>query len=281
MKRIRSQISIRIMLLLTAVIAVVLAYYANGLRKRKVAMQTVVSLGGSGDGPLEGSEWLRYLLDDDDFFREISRLSVSYDTTNYDVKRPIGDIELAAAIDCLPSPNRLNVLRLDGSAVSDDGLYCLKVLSNLESLSLRKTLITDAGLQRITHCVKLKELNLSQTAIDGRGLRSLARLQQLEQLDLSHTRVTEYELLHLPELKNLQGLDLAGTPFLGGGFRFLVAKLPNLEKLDLYGTEIGKNGTAARYFQRYAEKLICLRELSLARTQITGGPSISTTLSFA
>ncbi len=235
-------------------------------------MQTVHSLGGVCSASTGGPDWLRRLLNDDEYFREIRSVTLSTSSVNYDAKRPIGDDELCTAVSCLPNPDNLSGLRLDGSLITDDGLSCIRVLPNLESLSLRKTLVTDAGIQRFGHCDRLLQLDLAETQVSDRGLPSLARLQRLEQLDLGYTRVTERGLEHLAELTALRRLDLRRTEFLGVGFIFL-AELPNLEELILDDTEIGSiGGLSARYLQRYADKLIGLQVLSLEEDSMPKAP---------
>jgi hypothetical protein len=109
----------------------------------------------------------------------------------------------------------------------------------------------DEGLAHLhdVYCVGI--LCMVQAPVTDEGLRHLAALSNLEYLDLVQTKATDKGLVHLQALVHLKGLHLEGT---AGGSEFsdaalkVVAELPELESLKLYGP--GFTDEALQYLQR-------------------------------
>jgi len=124
----------------------------------------------------------------------------------------------------------LEILYLNSSSVTDNGLTCLRQASQLRWLSLNLTRITDAGLTHLKPLSQLERLRLHRTEITDQGLSSLAKLTNLEVLDLSETDVTDKGLDHLAALESLKKLDLRGTKVTEAGVARLQEQLsPELE----------------------------------------------------
>lgn len=90
----------------------------------------------------------------------------------------------------LASVPHLTHLFLQGTDVTDVGVQHVEGLTNLISLDLRNAQVTDAGLKRINGLTNLRHLDLGRTHVTDHGLRHLERLNKLEYLDLMHTQVT-------------------------------------------------------------------------------------------
>jgi hypothetical protein len=84
----------------------------------------------------------------------------------------------------------LEFLRLDSTAVTDDGLIWIRPLKNLTTLVLASNSITDAGLQNLKGLGDLENLYLEFVPITDAGLESLHGLTRLRQLSLEGTKVT-------------------------------------------------------------------------------------------
>jgi hypothetical protein len=87
--------------------------------------------------------------------------------------------------------DRLEVLSLDGSLVSDSGLMHLEGLTRLRWLNLRDTKVGDAGVDHLRRLTELRRLNLRRTSVSDAGLGRLKGLVNLEELDIGETLVTD------------------------------------------------------------------------------------------
>ncbi len=105
----------------------------------------------------------------------------------------------------LKSLGRLRGLNLDGTDVTDAGVWQLDGLTDLELLGLERTNVTDACL---TH---------------------LGRLTALQNLFLNQTQVSDKGLVHLKGMGNLARLHLKGTKVTAAGVRELKKALPKVE----------------------------------------------------
>jgi hypothetical protein len=112
--------------------------------------------------------------------------------------------------------------------ISDRGLAHLKKATGLVALSLPVSKeVTDAGLAQLAGLTALEELTLSDSAITGTGLAALRPLTKLTGLSLRSW---------YPHLR---------PAFRDDGCRLLPEVLPQLRRLDLYGTEITDAGLVA------------------------------------
>jgi hypothetical protein len=138
--------------------------------------------------------------------------------------------------------DRLELLMLGGSEISDDALRHLNGLSNLQALHLSGTDVTDRGLKHLKGSVRLKRLSLQGAKVTDSGMVHLQRLTSLEELDLKMTQITDSGLISLRELKNLRRLNLEMTRISDAGLIHLRC-LSNLQKLRLRNAKIVKNSS--------------------------------------
>ena len=129
-------------------------------------------------------------------------------------------------------------------------------------------------------------VNLAGRWVNDSEMIDLAALPKLERLDLSHTRISDEGLLHLRPARQIQDLNLLyaeqitdqgmsairdwralktlnvrGTR-IGDGTLAMVAKLPQLESLDIAATAVTENGLAGLI------PLTHLKRLALGRNRL-------------
>ena len=141
----------------------------------------------------------------------------------------------------LMSLNRLLLLDLRNTNVTDDDLKYLKNLSNLATLVLSGTAITDEGMTHLVRLKYLEALHLTETAVSDPGLAHLKKLSNLAVLDLSETEVTDEGLQHLVGLAKLRWLLLSGTEVTDRGLETLAA-MKDLRRLTVENTGVTPEG---------------------------------------
>ncbi|MBL7188601.1 MAG: hypothetical protein ISS70_19935 [Phycisphaerae bacterium] len=129
-------------------------------------------------------------------------------------------------------------------------------LTGLQMLSLNDTGVTDEGLEHIRSLRSLRVLELRESTVGSRGLAVLKDLPALEYLDL-HTGVTDAGLKHVGEHPNLRWLRIRTGNMWGPGLAELV-NLPRLERLCIWGT----SPISDRHV-KYLEGLTRLKSLTL------------------
>jgi Leucine-rich repeat (LRR) protein len=83
------------------------------------------------------------------------------------------------------------------------------------------------------------EVNLSGSEAQGDMLSKLRAFPKLEKLNLTRTKVSDAHVGHFPALKSVRVLNLSGSKVASGIED--IAKMPNLEELDLSGTLVLEN----------------------------------------
>jgi Leucine-rich repeat (LRR) protein len=128
----------------------------------------------------------------------------------------------------------LRKLHLSNTRVTDAGLAHLKGLTGLELIQLDNTQVTDAGLSHLKGMTRLTDLNLEETQITDLGLSHLKALISMRRLDLDGTLVSDVGLAHLKNLADLRELSLQNTRVTDAGLSHL-KNLSNLRRLDILG----------------------------------------------
>ncbi|MFT5301304.1 MAG: hypothetical protein ACI814_002107 [Mariniblastus sp.] len=169
------RLSLRWTMVLTFVVAGMLAYRTDGCRRQCSAVKAIRELGGTvlygyhvgrdgrenPDALPTHPKWLRNLLGDD-YLYQVTSVSLR-DTEMTD--------KLMVHLSHLPT---LESLDLAHTSITDDGIRQLRNLKWLQFLCLNRTLITDEGLDHLSSMVKLCKLDLhcdqiSKGAIDRLG----------------------------------------------------------------------------------------------------------------
>jgi hypothetical protein len=259
------QFSLRSVLVLTAVLAVALAWgnrvvarYTARQRIEELPVKVEIEPGPPWVGGWFGGEVGKY-------FDQVRAV----DCSTWDGLSDTSQGKPERVVLLLKDLGRQTGLRkLDLSnvyAVDNDGLDALSSLSELEELSLDGANITDDGLRHLAGFTNLRKLSLyAAHGITGRGLSHLAALQQLKELDLAETECGDESAAALARLVGLRRLNLAFTPA-GDACLAGVVSLDRLEHLNLSGTKITSAGLA------HLADLPDLRELYAAHTGVDDG----------
>ena len=243
-KRRLLQVSVRSLLLLTAILAIGLAIVCKRARDQATAVHRILELGGSvtydfqfdpqgrpvRDARPPGWPWLRRLLGDE-YFQTVVRVNLGGSKVTDDDLRVIGRLK------------QLKFLDLSETSISDDGLANITHLRDLQELGLSDSRVTNAGMRHLQGLQALHTLVLEDTAIGDEGVKQIASLRKLQTLSLAGTRVTGAGISHLDGLKRLQFLYLRDCPVDDSAIEPL-ADLPPLIELDVSSTNVSGAGLA-------------------------------------
>lgn len=122
-----------------------------------------------------------------------------------------------------------------------------KILSqkNLDSVDASKMWTTDEDLIAFDQIEKTGEINLSGSRVEGKGLAHLLHLQKLRVIDLSHTNTLKDDAYAmLAKMKNLESLDLSSSEVTDAELVKL-EQMPNLLQLTLKDNIISAKGLIA------------------------------------
>jgi internalin A len=175
----------------------------------------------------------------------------------------LGEDAKDSALEYLDWIDRIEVLNLSRTAVTDAGLAHLRRHRELREIVLWRTpKITDAGLVHLAGLPELRALYLDGTKITDAGLAHLAGLPQLVSLYLSDTNIGDAGLAHLKGLERLGGLDLTNTHVGDAGLAHL-AGLGQLQGLILVNTLVTNAGMV------HLKSLLRLESLDVNQTRVT------------
>ena len=175
---------------------------------------------------------------------------------------------------------KLTHLNLQACGVGDAGIEALMktpLWGQLESLNLWNNEISDRGLMRMADAdpsAKRTAVELQRNAIGDAGLTALATspvLSSFRAIHLEHNRIGDAGILELARTRfggNLQAIHLRGNAEISdrGGSALAAGDFPQLEVLDLAGTQVGDQTAIALAESPAASGL---RVLDLAGTRIT------------
>lgn len=246
----RLRFSLRVLLVLVAVVAILLAIGGKRMldaRKQRQLITLIQSYGGENHHDLNfkngqertirfpnmefsptlpGPDWLRTRIGDEFF---VGVAEAFFDKPSYRILDDAMFLEFANSVRSqdLPRPRGLVFADLP---ISDAGLEGLSAFPNLTSLHILNCLnVTDEGLERIVSLSKLRRLDLRGSAITDRGLARLSNLKELRELSLRHTAITDDGLSHLGELTNLEWLSLSNTSVTNDAINDLRKRIPKCE----------------------------------------------------
>ncbi len=178
------RISVRMMMLLILIIAVLIGWRVNRANTQRRAVAAIKKAGGEVEYDYQYSNslfdpnatprapaWLRRQLGDE-YFQEVECVTLSSSAT---------DTTLASLEGC----DRLKELDIiaDPSKIGD-GLVHLRGLVSLETLFLNGAGVTDAGLSHLRGMTRLKHLDLQSTKVTDAGLAPLEGLTELRILSI-------------------------------------------------------------------------------------------------
>ena len=260
------QFSLRGLLLLITLASVLLAWCGWRLQRVRIeskAADAIVEAGGEVayanqfDGrvsrmtpyPAHTSKigaWLQQLLGVNPLQRMVSvklvddtslALVSKYSLTGLEIVRlegsQITDAGLAHIRDC----TQVRVLSLDGARVSDGGLDNIRRYKQLEELWLNNTLVSEAGIKKIAHLDSLWALDIRGTSISDEGLTQIASMRGISTLYLNSNTLSDDGLKNLRALPNLHCLLLGDQ--LSARFDVVcLSEFPVLNELCLEGASV-------------------------------------------
>lgn len=223
----RFQFSVRSLLLLTLVVAVLCGWIARQAEEQRVAVDGIQSAGGtvmydyheagprawSTAGIPRGPRWMRDLLEPDYFDRVVY----------------VGLFNTPENGDWIDAFNRLksvNTLLLSGPHVNDETLDRMNYSISLVELHLSGSSITDDGLRNLEKFPRLRWLMLRNTSITDKGMPHLAAIRGIEELDLYGTEVSDASAPSILILNHIQKINLKRTRVTDQGARRLQQSLP-------------------------------------------------------
>lgn len=167
----------------------------------------------------------------------------------------------------------LQAIKFNGQIVTDTGTEHLSTLPNLKVLDLGGVSVTDATLEHLKH-PNLQELVVGEVPlrniddhvqsvfkITDKGLSRLVRFLYLQKLSLRATAISDVSLIEIAKIKNLQHLDLGNTGITKNGLKYL--KDMRLQTLRIDHTPTSGDGI------KILAALRSLQDLSLASTTVT------------
>ncbi len=156
--------------------------------------------------------------------------------------------------------HNLNVLDLQNNFRFDDSAmeFVANHLTNLHTLNISFTSVTDKGLQSITKLTKLMQVDLAGLELNDQHMQSLASLKDL---CLDNTRAG---VESIRTLTSLTSLYMNFCKQMDDDTLNVVAKnMPNLRRLQLYGTDITDDGVS------HLQQLSNLKFLLLSGVHLT------------
>ena len=225
----RIRLSIRILLFVTFLVAIVLAWFSvtfTRYRRESAIFGQIAATGGKAYTVPRKPEWLWQQFGDDVAQRGTSLLLADTDVTDSQIAQ-------------LGTLHDLGGLYLERTSVTNEGLVCLAGMRGLVALSLRRTKVTE--LPSLSHMEQLKDLDISFTTVSHVDLTGL---DALESLRLRATRLDDNALEHFPPLPELKSLDIAGAPgcpmsISDRGIAHITSdRFPKLNRIYLYRCDV-------------------------------------------
>jgi Leucine-rich repeat (LRR) protein len=181
--------------------------------------------------------------------------------------RSLSGPALTQAISLATKLNGIEEISLTGEEITDAAIEPLLELSSIVRLRLPQTRITDSTLAKLADKGSLRLLDLTDvTTIGQEGVVSIGKMSKLVELNLMNTPVNDESIASLSGLTALKKLRLRGTKITGDNILALadmpivdlelsesnfgnagmeaIAKMPKLEKLNLWLTKVDDQGLA-------------------------------------
>jgi hypothetical protein len=140
-------------------------------------------------------------------------------------------------------PTGIHRLCLCNTRVSDTGIASLASLPDLVDLNVSATATTDVGVEHMATLIALEVLDLSHTDITDKALKVISVLPRLYCLRIRGTQVTPEGLRNLLKLPVLRDIDASRLH--GDACAIVLAEMPSLESLRIYGADLSGKGIGA------------------------------------
>ncbi|WP_372720659.1 hypothetical protein [Novipirellula sp.] len=164
------RISVRTLLAITTILALMIGYLSNRLRGHKAAVTAIRAHGGTFAIKYDGPDWLRAQFDDDEYFYNCVRVNLGPYNKGYDRSRPIGDDDVEALIPHLNAFSNFQILDLRRSSITDGVTQLLDRIDRLDAVILWETKISDEGLDNMPSIPSLTHLDVRNTLVTPDGV---------------------------------------------------------------------------------------------------------------
>jgi hypothetical protein len=134
--------------------------------------------------------------------------------------------------------NRLEVLDLWDSSLSDGGMEAVASLRSLERLNIGKTRLTPKGLARVGHLTNLTELNIAGLPVDTDAVRHIGKLTKLVALFTGGCQIPDADFAHLTGLRRLEILGLIDNFRVTNRAMTHLGRLKALRAIRVKGTKL-------------------------------------------
>lgn len=239
------QFSIRSLLLIATVIAIVLGVWVGSIRRQGKAVSQLRALGADvGYEPGLIGQWLPDSIHDtcgDDAFSNAAAVSISYRAIQGRMVTPTS-AELDRALGAVQQLPRASHLHLHTLKLRDAYLAKLTVLKDqIRNLSINELFhygFTGAGVVHLGNWPELNTLSIltaSSEITDNLDLTELARNPKLEDLTIGCGTLDERIFAEMSAIKSLKHIRLYRCRFDGRCLKQLRA-LPNLQSIMLHNT---------------------------------------------
>jgi len=173
----------------------------------------------------------------------------------------------------------LEVLLLDQNpGVTDEGLKVVCSLPELKIFSMTKNRFTDEGFRDIAKLRKLEVLDLKQMPnFNGTGMKYLVKLPNLKKLKINRCTLVPGTISQIAQLKKLRFLSLEGCK-IKTSEALELAKLPNVEVLDIGNTELEDAGFMALIKMKTLKKIYIgehLHENRISQKSLDNAPKVT------
>ncbi len=153
-----------------------------------------------------------------------------------------GDLEIKAGATLPAGDFKLHFIEIQKKPLNDGDLTRLAGLSSLRQLALTECSVGDGGLAHLKNLTSLSKLTLSRNAFSDAGVAHLGELRNLKTLILFGNRgITDAGLPHVARLAQLDHLDLNGTRITNDGLA-QIRGLSSLTTLNLMSTAVSDTG---------------------------------------
>jgi hypothetical protein len=245
------QISIRTLLIVTALVAIGCAFWTRVLHRvqqQKLATARIQSLGGTAQTRQPKTPWLwLQRAVGEDYFKEVVSVSLNETLVSDADLEQIGQLRGMQSLflngldpdknssfwatRATRLPHNPNLLC---SQITNDGIRHLGPQPNLLVAAFAHTRITDAALETISSWPQLQSLDLRGTKVTSRGIDHLGKLERMKVLDLSSCNVDDDAVPTLCQFRSLRSLDVTKTGISGEGLRQLRDQLPGCQVVGEY-----------------------------------------------
>ena len=200
-----SRLTLRMSLVLVAVVALLCAWPGRWIYERMLHRRAISAVSSHGGSVQFGERGYSVVFGKAD----LAHLRAFPDAGALDL---VGSGVVDADLVMLRGFPSLRLLNLSNCRISDNGVASLKDLRNLEYLFLAGTNITDEGLKHLGGLDNLEILLLDHTRVGDAGLAHLGRLSKLRELSLWETGVGAEAIPHLKRLTGLKSINVPAEP---------------------------------------------------------------------